>query len=202
MPDRMWLQGNGSLDGSLGGRRSALSGSRGGALGSTRAWRLAQRIARGALADRLTLWRMVWIETGPASCPTARSQCFGKWFAMLRRMVRDGPGVLPDGSLAALRRMVRDASADGSRWARRTARRLACGASADGSRRFGAWFEMGPAYCPTARSWRFGRSSDASADGLDLDGPGVLPDGSLAALRRIRRLPNGSHDNCVTGKLR
>jgi len=183
----MWLRGNGSLDGSLGGRRSAWSGSRGGVLGSTRAWRLAQRLARGALADRLTLWRMVWIETGPASCPTARSQCFGEWFAMLRRMVQDGPGILPDGSLAALRRMVRDASADGcdgpgvlpdsslaalrrmvrdasadgSRWAQRTARRLARGASADRlTLRRMVWIETGPAYCPTARLRRFGRFGD------------------------------------------
>jgi len=45
---------------------------------------------------------------------------FGGWFgrdgpgvlpdgslAALRRMVRNGPGVLPDGSLAALRRVIR-----------------------------------------------------------------------------------------------
>ena len=145
---------------------------------------------------------MVWIETGAASCPTARSQRFSEWFAMLRWMVRHGPGILPDSSLAALRRMVRDASADGWRRARRTIRRLACGASAGGSRRFGRWFEMGLAYCPTARLWRFGGSSDPSADGLDRDGPVVLPDGLLAALRRIRRLPNGSRDNYVTGKIR
>ena len=33
-------------------------------------------------------------ETGAAAWPTARSWCFGGWF------VRDGSGLLPDGSLA------------------------------------------------------------------------------------------------------
>jgi len=192
--------------------------------------RLARRIARwtAQCVERLPR-RRARFDTGLAAGPTARSWRFGgSSDALADGLDRDGPGVLPDGSLAVLRRMVRDASADGSRrarhtarrlacgasadgsrrfggwlrWARRTDRRLACGALADGSRRFGGWFEMGPAYCPTARSWRFGRSSDASADGLDRDGPGVLPDGSLAALRRIRRLPNGSRDNCITGKIR
>ena len=87
----------------------------------------------------------------------------------LRRMVRGGPGVLPDGSLAALRRRIR--------------------------------FETGPASCPTARSRRFGGGFDsrrawrlarrlargASAEDAIRDGPGVLPDGSLAALRRMVR---------------
>jgi len=38
-----------------------------------------------------------WFEAGPASCPTARSRCFGGWFG------RDGPSVLPGGSLASVR---------------------------------------------------------------------------------------------------
>ena len=59
---------------------------------------------------------------------------------------RGGPGVLPDGSLAALRRKVR--------------------------------IEAGPAYCPTARSQRFG----------GWPGDAVPGDGSL--------------DNCLTGKIR
>ena len=37
-----------------------------------------------------------WFEAGPASCPMARSRRFGGWFA------RDGPGVLPGGSLASV----------------------------------------------------------------------------------------------------
>jgi len=103
-----------------------------------------------------------WFEAGPAACPTARS-CI----TSADGSDRDGPGVLPDGSLVALLQMVR--------------------------------FEMGPAYCPTARSQRFGGWFDsiraqriaqrlargAPADGSIQGGPGVLPDGSLAALQRV-----------------
>ena len=136
--------------------------------------------------------------------------------------IRDGPGVLSDGSLAALRQRIR--------------------------------FETGLASCPTVRSRRFGGGCDsrrarrlarrlargASAEDSIRDGPDVLPDGSLLALRRIvqietgpascptarsciasadgsrrarrlarrlahvslRRMPNGSRDNCLTGKIR
>jgi len=123
-----------------------------------------------------------WFEAGSASCPTARSWCFGggfdsRWARRLARRlargasaedsIQDWPGVLLDGSLASLRRRMRfetgPASCPTARSrrfgggfdsirARRLARRLACGTSADGS------VETGPAYCPTARSWRFGRS--------------------------------------------
>jgi len=137
-PDRTRLRGNGLLDGSLVYRFGG------------------------------------WFEAGPASCPTARSRRFGGGFdsrrawRLARRLargasvedaIRDGPGVLPDGSLAALRRMVR------SRRARRIARRLARGASADRSR----------------RAWRLPRR--------------------LARVS-LRRMPNGSRDNCLTGKIR
>jgi len=66
--------------------------------------------------------------------------------------------------------------------------------------RFGGWFsfETGPAACLTARSYRFGSrrarwlARIASVDGSDRDWPGILPDGSLAALRRmVRRKPGG-----------
>jgi len=135
--------------------------------------RLEHRIARGSAAAACLTDRSV----DGAVCAAARAAAHASRRARrlarrlarvsLRRMVRGGPGVLPDGSLAALRRMVRR-------------------------------------------------------------GPGVLPDGSLAALRRmvrsrrarclarqlarigpvrrivrrIRCLPNGSRDNCLTGKIR
>ena len=131
-------------------------------LGSRRARRLARRLARigpandsdrgrpGGLPDSslVSARRMVRIETGPAACPTARSYRFGEWFG-LRRARR------------LARRLARVAAADGSRRARRLARQLVHGASADG------WIETGPAYCPTARSRRFG-------GWLDRDGPGVF----------------------------
>ena len=115
--------------------------------------------------------------------------------------IRDGPGVLPDGSLAALRwrirfetglascptaRSQRFGGGCDSRRARRLARRLARGASADGL------VETGPAYCPTARSWRFGgsfrlrlawhlarRLACVSLRRMVRGWPGGLPDGSL-----------------------
>ena len=62
----------------------------------------------GSLA---VLRRRIRFQTGPASCPTARSRCFGGWFEMglascptacSRRFggwfSRDGPGVLPGSS--------------------------------------------------------------------------------------------------------
>ena len=125
LTDRTRLRGSGLLDGSLGGRRGVRGGSRGGAWfetgpaacqtarscrfgggfdsrrarhfarrlargvsadGSRRAQRLARRLARGASADGS-------VETDPVSCPAARSRRFGGWFG------REGPGVLPGGSL-------------------------------------------------------------------------------------------------------
>jgi len=136
----MRLRGNGLLDGSLGYRFSR------------------------------------WFEAGPASCPTARSRRFGGGFdsrrarclgrpltrgASAEDSIRDGPGVLPDGSLVALRRRIRFQTGPAScltahswlfgrgfdsRRARRLARRLARGASADGSD------ETGPVSCPAART--------------------------------------------------
>ena len=78
-----------------------------------------RRLARIASPDHS-------VERGPAARPCV---AFGESFG------RDGPGVLPDGSLAALRRMVR--------------------------------IETGPAYCPTARSYRSGSADIASVKGLD-----------------------------------
>jgi len=47
------------------------------------------------------LWQMVRFETGLAYCPTTH------WcIASAEGSIRDGPGVLPDGSPAALRRRV------------------------------------------------------------------------------------------------
>jgi len=106
----------------------------------------------------------------------------------LWRMVRGGPGVLPDGSLVALRRRIRIETGLAS-----------CPMAR--SRRFGGWFEAGPASYPTARSWRFG-------GWFGRDWPGCLAR-RLARIgpvrrivRRIRCLPNGSHHNCLTGKIR
>ena len=140
--DRTRLHGNGLLGGSLGGQLGVRGGSCGGTCSSRRARRLARRLAR----------------------------------VSLRRMVRGGPGILPDGSLAALGRRIRFETGPASY---PTAR----------SRRFGGWFEAGPASCPTARSRRFG-------GWFGRDGPGVLPGGSLPALWRMVRggpgiLPDG-----------
>jgi len=76
--------------------------------------------------------------------------------------------------------------------------------------RFGGWFEAGAVSCPTASSQRFSGGLDsrrvrglarrlarsASAEDSIPDGPGVLPDGSLAVLRWMVRdgpgvLPDG-----------
>ena len=86
------------------------------------------------LPDGLLVYRFGGcFEAGVVSCPTAHSQRFGGGLdsrraqRLVRRLargasaedsIRDGPGVLPDGSLAALWRMLR------SRWARCLARQL------------------------------------------------------------------------------
>jgi len=58
-----------------------------------------------------------------------------------------------------------------------------------GGLRGDACFETDPAACQMARS------CIASADGSDRDGHGDLPDGSLAALRRmVRHIPGGVPD--------
>jgi len=154
----------------------------------------------------VSLRRMVRFETGLASCPTARSWRFGRWFGLrrvrciVRRLAR-----------VSLRRRVRfetdlaycptARSRPFGRWLDRdgpggmpdgslTALRHIC-ASTDGwietgpaycptacLRRFGGWFEAGPTSCPTAHSRRFG-------GWLHRDGPGGLPDGSLTSLRHI-----------------
>jgi len=144
------------------------------------------RLRGNGLLDGFLVYRFGgWFEAGSASCPTARSRRFGGGFdsrrarRLARRLargasaedsIRDGPGVLPDGSLVALRRRMR--------------------------------FETGLASCPTARLRRFGGGCDsrrarrlarrlahgASAEDAIRDGPGILPD--------------GSRDNCFTGKIR
>jgi len=85
-------------------------------------------------------------------CGSRRARRLARWLTCvsLRRMVRGGPGGLPDGSLAALQlripfemdlasyptaRSRRFGGGFDSRRAQRPARRLAHGASADGSRR-------------------------------------------------------------------
>ena len=72
-----------------------------------------------------------------SACSSRRARWLARWLARvsLRRMVRGGPGVLPDGSLAALRRMVRRMH----------------GGLPDGLR-ISFRLETGPAACPTARS--------------------------------------------------
>ena len=102
---------------------------------------------------------------------------------------RQPPGSLRDGSSVVLRRRL-TRQIVGGRSAH--ARRLPDGLRL--SLRRMVRFEMGPAYCLSARWRRFGGwfgsrrarriarrlARDASADGSDRDGPGVLPDGSLA----------------------
>jgi len=107
--------------------------------------------------------------TGPAACKTARS-CIAlvdgsrRARHLARRLtcsasvedsIRDGPGILTDGWLAALRRRIRFKSG-------LTSCLMACLQS------FGGWFKVGPASCLTARSWRFG-------GWFGRDGPAVLP---------------------------
>jgi len=136
-------------------------------------WQLERRIARSSTATACltdhSVDGVVWAAARAAVHASRRIRQLARWLACvsLRRLVRGGPSVLPDGSLAALWRMVRG-------------------------------------------------------------GPGVLPDGSLAVVRwmvwsrrawclarwlarispvqRIVRpiwcLPNGLHDNCLTGKIK
>jgi len=62
-----------------------------------------------------------------------------------------------------------------------------------GGSRGGPCFEKGPP------AYQSARSCIASADGSDPDGPSVLHDGSLAALRRmVRRIPGGVPDGLRT----
>ena len=129
-----------------------------------RARRLARRLARVALR------RMVWIETGPACCPTARSRRFGGWFGSRQ-------------AWRLARRLARGASADGSTHTRRRARRLAYIVS----------IRDGPGGLPDGSLVSLRRIC-ASADGSIRDGPGVVlargasADGSPHTRRRARRL--------------
>jgi len=67
------------------------------------------------------------------------------------------------------------------------------------SRRFSGGYETCPASCPTARSYRFGGWCDACQAACQT--AGVYRFGSADRLT-LRRLPNGSLDNCLTGKIR
>ena len=139
---------------------------------SRRARRLARWLAR------LSLRWMVQIETGPASCPSARSRRFGGWF-----------DACPAACLmACIHRFD-------SRWARQLARRLARVASVDLC--FSGWFDLRRVWGHTRRLAR-GASADDSTHARRCarrlayivsirDGPGGLPDGLL--------------DNCLTGVL-
>jgi len=111
---------------------------------SRQAERLARRLTRvslrrmvrggsGVLPDGslVALRRRIRFETGPASCPTARSWRFGGGSD------GDVSGVWSDGSLTALWRMI------GSRRARCLARRLARGALAEDSIRDGPGVTLG-----------------------------------------------------------
>ena len=79
------------------------------------------------------------------------------------------------------------------------------------------WIEAGPAYCPKARSCRFGERFDACAAACPTAcvyrfggwcGPGRAwrtADGSLVSLVGISSADlrfGGSRDNCITGKIR
>ena len=68
--------------------------------------------------------------------------------------------------------------------------------------RFGGWFEVGLASCPTACSRRFGRGFDSrQARRLARQlAHGASPDGSVEMGPSV--LPGGSRDNCFTGKIR
>jgi len=82
---------------------------------------------------------------------------------LLRRMVRGGPGVLPDGSLVVLWQRIRFETG-----------LVSCPMAR--LWRFSGWFEAGPASCPMAHLWNFG-------GWFGRDGPGFLPGGSLALVR-------------------
>ena len=95
--------------------------------------------------------------------------------------VRDGPGSLSDGLLVLLGRIC--ASADGSMHAQWRARRLA--------------------YIVLVRDGSTGGLSDGLLISLRRICTSV--DGSRLAQRLAHiagRMPNGSHDNCLTGKIR
>jgi len=130
--------------------------------------RLERRIARGSLvAACLTDHSVdgaVYAAARAVAHASRRVRQLARRLARvsLRRMVRGGPGVLPDGSLAVLRRRIRFETGPASC---PTAR----------SWRFSGWFEAGLVSCPTARSQRFG-------GWFGRDGPGILPGSSLASV--------------------
>jgi len=110
------------------------------------------------------------------------------WRLARRRMLRDGLGSLPDCPSVVYRF---------GRWF--DVGPASCPTAR--SRCFGGWFEAGPASCPTAHSRQIG-------PWFGQDGPGCLAR-RLARIglvrrivQRIRCLPNGSRDNCLTGKIR
>ena len=166
------------------------------AYASRRVRRLARRLAH------VSLRRMVRIEMGPASCPTARSRRFGGWFDVC-------PAACPMACVYQFdsrkawrlaRRLACVTLVDlhfggwfDSRRTRHHARPLACGASADGSthaRRRARWLEYFVSIRDGSRGLPDGslmslRQICASANDSDRDGPGVLPDGSLVSLRRV-----------------
>jgi len=132
-------------------------------------WRLERRIARGSAATACltdcSVDSVVWAAARAAAHASRRVRRLARRLACvsLWRMVRGGPRVLPDGSLAALRRRIRFETGPASC---PTAR----------SRPFGGWFEAGPVSCPAARSHRSGL-----ADRLTY---------SVLAKRLVRQLPH------------
>jgi len=104
------------------------------------------RLRSNGLLDR-SLGGWLGVRGGPrgGACSSRRARRLARRLARvsLWRMVRGGPGVLPDGSLAVLWRRIRFETGPASYPMAR-------------SRRFSGWFEAGAASCPTARSWRFG----------------------------------------------
>jgi len=136
--------------------------------------RLARRIAGWtAWCTRRLAWWWMRFETDPVACQMAhsyiasadgsrRGHCLAQQLARgasTEDSIRDGPGVLPNGSLAALRRGIRIETGPTSCLTARSrrfggwfevrrhfARRLARGASADGS------VETGPVSCPAVRA--------------------------------------------------
>jgi len=119
------------------------------------------RLRVNGLLDRLLRGRL-GVRSGShgSACGSRRARRLATWLAhvSLRRMVRGGPGVLPDGSLAALRRSIRFETGPAPCPTARTWR-------------FSGWLEAGTASCPTARSRRFGGC-------FGRNGPSVLPAGS------------------------
>ena len=92
--------------------------------------------------------------------------------AAARRVVRGGPGGVPDGSLMSPRQRVRIETGPAACTAARP-----CVASADGAD------QDGPGVLPDGSLVSF--AGIASSDGSDRDRPGVLPDGSPLSLARI-----------------